>query len=79
MSVLVLHHCIKSTSVTPLYIPCQKGHESCVFLLLQYKAEPNIASTDNVTPLNTTCQNGNESSVSLLLQHKADPNIADKK
>ena len=55
--------------------------EKCAALLLQHKADPNIANANNHghgTPLLTTCQNEDYKFASLLLKYNADLNVASK-
>jgi len=46
--------------VTPLFITCQNGHEAVARLLLDRRAQVDLATNDGVTPLYITCQNGHE-------------------
>ena len=56
---------------TPLYIACEKGHESIVERLLkQNNIDVNITNKKGATPLHIACNKGHESIVALLLQHK---------
>ena len=63
---------------TLLLITNTSGFVKCVNLLLQHRADPNIANKDNAIPLYVASQNGHDACVSALLRHGADPNIAIK-
>lgn len=54
------------------------GNSSVVKLLLERKADPNLADQDGCTPLMQAAANGEESSVTLLLEMKADPTQTSK-
>jgi len=54
-----------------------KGSLSLTKLLLENKANPNIADAAGVTPLVYAVQFENKELIKLLLQHKADPKIKD--
>ena len=55
------------------------AHPAAVELLLNYGADPNLATTDKWTPLMLACQgDGCPDTVRLLLKYNAEPNLQTK-
>ncbi|KAL5467287.1 hypothetical protein EMCRGX_G031494 [Ephydatia muelleri] len=59
-------------SSTPLHLACQKGHQSCVLLLLVDPSEVVLNARDESgnTPLHLACSNGHEECAKALLFQK---------
>ena len=66
-----------SPSGTALAASVVKGNMVLSKLLLDYKANPNLADTSGMTPLIYAIQFKNTELVKLLLNYKADKNLAD--
>lgn len=66
-----------SSSGTALAAAAVKGNTAMVKVLLENKANPNIADGQGMTPLLYAAQFGNKDIVALLLQYKADRKLAD--
>ena len=67
-----------SLSGTALASAVIKGNVAVAKVLLEYKADPNIADSQGVTPLVYATQFQNKELIKLLLQYKANPATADK-
>ena len=67
---------IANTKVTPLHLAVQKGNLDIVKILLEAKADPNLASIDGATPLHLAALSGNLGVVEALLKADAKPNLA---
>ncbi|KAF5556834.1 ankyrin repeat-containing protein [Fusarium phyllophilum] len=59
---------------TPLSKAAQKGHVQAIERLLEFNADPNIASERGNTPLSRAAENGHTLAVRKLLGSNADPN-----
>ncbi len=62
----------------PIYWATQRGDQSMVKLLLEYKVDLNTSGEDGSMPLAIAAYRENQSMVKLLLQHGADPNKIDR-
>ena len=62
--------------MTPLLYACQQGHKETVRLLLDYRADPNLADDAGVTPLHLACFLGHAEIAEMLLDAGADTEIA---
>lgn len=67
-----------NTGRTPLSWAASNGHTGMVELLLAYKAEVNVKTTEGYTPLYWAAASGHKEVVELLLAHHADVNTKDK-
>jgi len=67
-----------SSNGTALAAAAVKGNVNLAKVLLEHKANPNIADPAGVTPLVYAVQFENKALIQLLLQYKADPAKADK-
>lgn len=56
---------------TPLFLACQYGHLEIVQLLIDNKAEIELAKHNGSTPLLAACYNGHLSTAELLIHHGA--------
>jgi ankyrin repeat protein len=66
-----------SSNGTALAAVAVKGDTKLAKLLLEYKANPNIADANGVTPLVYPVQFQNKELITLLLKYKADRNKKD--
>jgi len=57
--------------ITALWCACYVGSSSCLSILLEYQADPNIADVVNQTPLFVASYQGSEENVKLLLDYGA--------
>ena len=58
--------------VTPLFVAAQNNHTAVIKLLLENKAEVDMANNnDGSTPLSIAAENGRTDAMKLLLKHKA--------
>jgi hypothetical protein len=62
---------------TPLRGAAQGGHDTCVRVLLEGKADVNAVDGDNRTPLHAAALYGRDTCVRILLEGKADVNAVD--
>ena len=66
---------------TALYYACKNGHNECLDILLQAKANPNLpklrAKISISQPLIMATNQGNMTAIRLLLKHRADVDIQD--
>ncbi|KAF5621589.1 ankyrin repeat-containing protein, partial [Fusarium sp. NRRL 25303] len=62
---------------TPLSKAAAKGHVQAIEKLLEFNADPNIASEHGHTPLSRGAMNGHALAVRKLLESNADPNHQD--
>jgi ankyrin repeat protein len=60
-----------SGTIFPLLMACEEGLLDVVLLLLDYKAKPNIETSDGRTPLIAACQNARVAVILRLLQEKS--------
>ncbi len=65
------------TGLGALHMAVLNQYKSLVELLLESKADPNIASRKNQTPLHFACMQGNYDIVKLLVVHGANVNAPD--
>src|SRR5438067_2379661 len=58
--------------VTPLSLACTNGNAAMIELLLNAKADPNLALPEGETPLMTAARTGKVDALKVLLTHGAD-------
>ncbi|XP_008191884.3 uncharacterized protein LOC100142051 [Tribolium castaneum] len=63
-----------SGGCTPLYVAARNKHDRVVELLIEAKANVNLAQKENVTPLMIASQEGHQENVKLLIQAGSDVN-----
>ena len=59
----------------PVHLAIKYKHMDILKLLLNYKANPNLPTSNGVVPLITAINSGNDEAVSILLQYGANPNV----
>ena len=62
----------------PLYLACQREHESIVQLLLNKGADVNLCNEKGFSPLYVACHTGHEGIVQILMNSGADKNVCNK-
>jgi len=61
----------------PVWVSAWKGHVEVLKVLLKYKADPNLTTSDDgTTPVFVAAQEGHEEVLRVLLENTADPNKA---
>lgn len=73
-----VHATTRLNSITPLWLAAQSSEALLVRLLLDNKAEPDVATSTGVTPLMIASASGNAVVVRLLIERGADPNAKEK-
>ncbi|KKZ68567.1 hypothetical protein EMCG_01016 [[Emmonsia] crescens] len=67
---------LNKQGVCALYYTCELGHIQIVSLLMDYRADVNVAGGDHGSPLQAASANGHEGIVQMLLEHGADVDVA---
>ncbi|HWF08562.1 MAG TPA: ankyrin repeat domain-containing protein [Bryobacteraceae bacterium] len=63
---------------TPLMFAAREGCVECAKVLIDAKADVNLADPDGITPMVNSIINGHYDVATLLLEKGADPNLSDK-
>jgi ankyrin repeat protein len=61
--------------LTPAQICCMQGHDKCLLLLLDHRADPNLTDRHGRTPAHFACIGGHVKCLRLLLGRGAEINI----
>ncbi|OJD26052.1 hypothetical protein ACJ73_02567 [Blastomyces percursus] len=62
-----------------LYYPCESGHAAIVSMLLEHRADPNVACGFYGSPLQAASAKGHEEIVKILLDHGAQNDVRNTK
>ena len=64
--------------MTPLLLACGERKQQCVDVLIEAKADVNLASATGITPLLTSAANSDLKTMKVLIEAKADVNATEK-